>query len=102
MRKLPKFIESLDNKDIKGFLEKFNFDDYDFSRENNRLEVRIEENKKVYDYFLTDYSADGKNPQIANALAKKFSQFLEEQFGEVYHIAKKEYFSRQNGSQKGE
>ena len=99
MEKLPKFIERLTYEEINEFLKKFNFEDYDFQKHYNTLEIRIVENKRVYDYVLTDYTSYGRNTEVASALAKKFREFLQNKFGEKYLSAKKLYFLEKNSVQ---
>lgn len=89
---LPEFINTLTTEDLKKFFDAIGFEDYDFSKNNNQIELRFLEKNKVHEYTLTDYYARGENINVANALSKRFSEFLEDTFGSIYTTAKTQYF----------
>lgn len=95
-----KFIENLNNEKIKHFLEKFNFEDYDFEKHDNTLEVRILKNGINNEYFLTDFCAYGNNRTLVNILEKNFIKYLEKEYGDLYKNAHKEYINNKYENQR--
>lgn len=71
-----KKIKDLTNEELKQFFSQFNFNDYDFHKQGDTIELRVynKYKDKNIEYIITDNKAYGPK-EFARTLEKKFKAF---------------------------